>query len=41
MVDIILNNFDNPDEIRNFDKGKLELVNTKRRRFILCTTRTS
>ena len=26
MVDIILKNFDNPDEIRNFDKGKFELV---------------
>ena len=26
MVDIILKNFNNPDEIRNFDKGKFELV---------------
>ena len=26
MIDIILKNFKNPDEIRNFDKGKFELV---------------
>ena len=26
MIDIILKNFNNPDEIRNFDKGKFELV---------------
>ena len=26
MVDIILKNFKKPDEIRNFDKGKFELV---------------
>ena len=29
MVDIILKNFNNPDEIRNFDKGKFELVKLK------------
>ena len=26
MIDIILKNFDNPDEVRSFDKGKFELV---------------
>ena len=26
-LDIILKNFDNPDEIRKFEKGKFELVN--------------
>ena len=26
MVDMILKNFDRPDEIRNFDKGKFEIV---------------
>ena len=26
MVNIILKNFKKPDEIRNFDKGKFELV---------------
>ena len=26
-LDIILKNFDNPDEIREFEKGKFELVN--------------
>ena len=26
-LDIILKNFDNPDETRKFDKGKFELVN--------------
>ena len=29
MVDIILKNFNNPDEIRDFDKGKFELVKLK------------
>ena len=29
MVDIILKNFNNPDEIRNFGKGKFELVKLK------------
>ena len=29
MVDIILKNFNNPDEIRKFDKGKFELVKLK------------
>ena len=26
-LDIVLKNFDNPDEIRKFDKGKFVLVN--------------
>jgi quercetin dioxygenase-like cupin family protein len=26
MIDVILKRFDNPDEIRTFDKGKFELV---------------
>ena len=26
MNDIILKNFDNPDEVRTFDRGKLEIV---------------
>ena len=26
MIDIILKNFENPDQIRNFEKGKFEIV---------------
>ena len=26
MIDIILKNFDKPDEVRNFEKGKFEIV---------------
>jgi hypothetical protein len=26
MIDIILKNFENPDQIRNFEKGEFEIV---------------
>ncbi|HIN26547.1 MAG TPA: cupin, partial [Candidatus Marinimicrobia bacterium] len=33
MVDIIMKKFDEPDEIRKFDKGKFEIVEMEKMTF--------